>query len=124
MFHRFSLSDGDDIPVTYADIASVNAGIGAEKRELAVELLNILTGRETLVAASSASQEDPVPQYLLIARESVYDELAEEYPVYGKLKAIASDPDCRVFVVRPSGREVIEQAARIFRMPAPAGQAA
>lgn len=124
VFHRFSLSDGDDIPVTYADIASVNAGIGAEKRELAVELLNILTGRETLVAASSASQEDPVPQYLLIARESVYDELAEEYPVYGKLKAIASDPDCRVFVVCPSGREVIEQAARIFRMPAPAGQAA
>lgn len=117
VFRRFSLSEQDDIPVMYADIASVNAGIAEEKRALAVELLNLLTGREALVTASAPAQEEQYPQYLLTARAGVYDDLAESYPLYGDLKALAPDPDCRVFVVRPSGREMIAQALSAFSLP-------
>ncbi len=114
VFHRFSLSDEDDIPMLYADIASINAKIDAKKKPLAVELLNLITAEDVLVAASTPTEENQNPQYLLMARAGIYDDLAEEYPVYRDLKEVVTNPDCRVFVVRPSGREMITQALAAF----------
>ena len=114
-FRRFSLSDEEDIPMVYADIASINAKIPIEKRELALELLNIITGKETLVEAFSPAEDNQFPQYLLGARAGIYDELAEDYPIYGELKAIVSDPSCRVVLFRPSGRDMTLKAADVFK---------
>ena len=111
-FHRISLSEDDDIPMLYADLASINAGIGEEKKPYALELLNLITGTEVLTQAFAPVREDQNPQYLLSARMSVYDALSAEYPVYGALKGIVSDPRSRVFVVRPGGRALLEQGTK------------
>ena len=124
VFHRLSLSEGDDIPMMYADIASVNAKISDDKREYALELLNVLTGRETLKAIFSPSDKDQSPQYLLGARASIFDELAEDYPIYGRLKTLVSDPACRIITLRPSGRDIIAKGVEVFSPLLPAWQAA
>ena len=120
-FHRISLSEDEDIPMLYADLASINAGIGDEKKPYALELLNLITGPDVLIRASVPEREDQNPQYLLSARMSVYDALSAEYPVYGALKGIVSDPRSRVFVVRPGGRALMEQGAQSLSLPLPAG---
>ena len=51
---------------------------------------------------------------------SVYDALSAEYPVYGALKEIVSDPRSRVFVLRPGGRKLLEKGAQVFALPLPA----
>ncbi len=116
-FHRFSMSDEKDIPMLYADIASVNASVDPAKRPLAVELMNIITGEEALSMAFSPLETGQAPQYLLGARLSVYDRLAVPYPVYGRLKEIVSDPECRVFVPSAGGRALTEKAASVFKLP-------
>ena len=116
-FHRISLSEDDDIPMLYADLASINAGIDDEKKPYALELLNLITGTEVLTRAFAPVREDQTPQYLLSARMSVYDALSAEYPVYGALKGIVSDPRSRVFVVRPGARELLEQGTKSFELP-------
>lgn len=118
-FHRIALSDGEDIPMLYADIASINSEIDEQKKPYAIELLNLMTGNEVLVQALSSTQADQFPQYLLSARLSVYDELAKTYPIYGLLKDIAADPQCKIFMVRPSGRVLLEQAGKVFEFPLP-----
>lgn len=114
VFHRISLSDDEDVPMLYADIASVNARISDERKPLAVELLDVITDAQTMAASFAAGHEGQSPQYLLGARSSVYDLLSKEEPVYGGLKAIVSDPKCRVFVVRPGYRPLLARAAHVF----------
>jgi thiamine pyridinylase len=114
VFHRISLSDQEDTPMLYSDIASVNAHISDDRRPLAVELVNVITGTQAIVASFSAEQEGQNPQYLLSARSSVYDVLAKDYPIYGDLKGIVSDPNCRVFVIRPGSRALLEQAEEMI----------
>jgi thiamine pyridinylase len=114
VFHRISLSDQQDIPMLYADIASVNARISDDRRPLAVELVNVITDAQAMVASLAAGEEGQNPQYLLSARSSVYDVLAKDYPIYGDLKEIASDPNCRVFIVRPGSRALVEQAEEMI----------
>ena len=113
-FHRISLSDAEDIPMFYADIASINAKIDESKKSLAVELLNLITGPEVMTQAIAPSKESQNPQYLFSARMSVYDALSADYPVYEKMKEIAADPKSRVFIIQPSGRALVSEAARAF----------
>lgn len=113
-FHRISLSDAEDIPMFYADLASINAKIDESKKPLAVELLNLITGPEVMTQAIAPSKESQNPQYLFSARMSVYDALSTDYPVYEKMKEIAADPESRVFIIQPSGRALVSEAARAF----------
>ena len=103
----FSMKGETDIPVFYADVVAVNAKIGDEKKALALELLNMLTGKELLLRVSDHEAD---PRYLLPARNSVYDALAETYPLYGKLKQIATVSDARVFRIQPDGVAYMEAA--------------
>ena len=108
-FRLFSSTDGVDIPVFYVDAAAVNAKISDQKKELAMELLNMITGRDLLVKASN---RDGDPRYLLLARNSAYDDLMADYPIYTELKQIASVPGARVFRIKPDGVAYIAQAEK------------
>ena len=101
----------------YADVASVSARISDEKKPLALELLNVITGTEALTAAFAPGRAGQSAQYLLAARTSVYDALSENDPIYSGLKEIVSDPKCRVFIVRPSARALLAQAASSLAQP-------
>lgn len=106
-FNLFSLSSGDNIPVFYADIAGVNSNISKEKRLLAIELLNVITSKEVLIKAVAS-------QYLLVARNSVYDFLAKSDPVYQKLKNIVTISNSHIFTIRPSARTFLKNAKPII----------
>ena len=106
-FRRFSMTGDHDIPVFYVDAAAVNAHIPDEKRALALVLLNLITGPELMI---EVSENGGAPRYLFAARESVYDALAPEYPIYGALKDIAMDPEARVFRIKPDGVAYVKQA--------------
>ena len=89
-----------NIPLFYADLASVNANISEEKLGAAVELLNIITGTDLLVRASSPANEEQSYQYLLSARKSVYNELGQKDNIYSELETIVSNPENRIFNFR------------------------
>ena len=107
-FHLFSLSGGRDVPVLYADFVGVNASVSSDKRQLAIELANVLASSEVLVAANRPSVEGENPQYLLPATKSAYERLAQEFDGYKRLERIAADPRNRVLLLRPDGRQLIE----------------
>ena len=108
-FRLFSMTDDKDIPVFYVDAAAVNAKISDEKRALAIDFLNLITGRELLVRASA---KDGDPRYLLTSRYSVYDMLETDYPVYADLKTVATVPESFVFRIRPDGDKYLDMAAQ------------
>ena len=117
VFRMISLSDDENIPMLYADIASINARISDDKKPLAVELLNVITGTEALTAAFAPGQAGQNAQYLFGARSSIYDALAKDDPIYGNLKEVVTDPKCQVFIIRPSGRALLKKAKAVFATP-------
>lgn len=107
-FRLLSMTDDENIPVFYMDAAAVNARIPEEKKALALELLNMITGKDLLVRAS---RNDGNPRYLLTARGEIYDALAPDYPIYAKLKEVALVPNAYVFRIRPDGSAYLDRAA-------------
>ena len=108
-FRLFSMTDDQNIPVFYMDAAAVNAKISEEKKAPALDLLNMITGRDALVRASVPAGG---PQYLLTSRYSVYDSLAPDFPIYGDLKNIVSVPEAFVFRIMPDGLAYMEEASQ------------
>ena len=105
----FSMATAKNVPVFYADLAGVNAHVAKDKRDLAFDLVNVITGTDVLVAALAPSDSKSVPQYLLVGRKSVYDQLAAEYPLYATLKQLVETPDAHVMRVMPDGRAYLKE---------------
>ena len=106
-FRLLSMFDSSDIPVFYIDAAAINSNISDEKKALAYDLLNMITGTELLAKASVCSDE---PLYLLTGRYSVYDMLSSDYPIYAGLKDIAATRDAHVFRIKPDGAAYMAKA--------------
>ena len=106
-FRLFSMTRDSNIPVFYVDAAAINAHIPEEKKAIALDLLNMITGRDLMVAASGNGGD---PRYLLSARYSVYDAMAADFPIYSELKEIASVPNAHVFRIKPDGDAYLQQA--------------
>ena len=108
-FRLFSMTDDPDIPVFYVDAAAVNSKVSDEKKELALDFLNMITGKDLMVRALANGGN---PKYLLAARYSIYDTLASDYPIYGDLKKIASVPNACVFRIKPDGDAYLAEAEK------------
>ena len=108
-FRLFSMTDDKNIPMFYMDAAAVSAKISDEKKALALELVNMITSKDTLVRVSKNHGH---PRYLLLARQSAYDTLASDYPTYQELKKVALVPDANVFRIKPDGIEYLEEAEK------------
>lgn len=113
-FRTFSYSDKGGISLYYANLTSINAKIADDKKELAYDLVNVLTGTDTIVKACSPAEEDGAPQYLLPARASAYDRLGEKYPAYTRLKEIVSNPDNRLFRLGKNARVYIKNTKKVL----------
>ena len=96
----FSMTDDSDIPVFYVDAAAVNSKISDEKKALAFDFLNMITGKDVMIKVLANGGN---PRYLFAARYSIYDALASDYPVYAELKKAATVPDAHVFRIKPDG---------------------
>lgn len=113
-FRTFSYSDRGGVPLYYADVAAINAKIDDDKKELAYDLIDILTSADTIVKANTPAQEDGAPQYLLPARISAYDRLSESYPAYARLKEIVTNPDNRIFRLGKNARVYIKNTKKVL----------
>lgn len=92
-----SYGAGENIALFYTDVVGISPGLDEDKKELAFELANILISEEVLAGFNTPANDGDSPQYLLAARRSVYDDLRQDYPIYGCLKEIVDGADHRVF---------------------------
>ena len=78
-----SFSDGPDVPLTYMDSVAISDWVkDPAKYEKCLELVNLMTSREYLERLLTFEGK---PQYLLPAREDVFREYAEQYPLYAQM---------------------------------------
>jgi thiamine pyridinylase len=68
----FSYGTEKNIPLFYTDMVGISSNISEDKKELALELANVLISEEVLTEMSIPENDDDYPQYLLVARKSVY----------------------------------------------------
>ena len=88
-----SFGPGNNIPLLYADAAAVTVGVGGERYEKCLELMNVMADAEIL---TSLSDDNGEPAYLLLARRSPYAVLKERFPLYNILERIASDENNQI----------------------------
>ncbi|WP_434305001.1 thiamine pyridinylase [Clostridium botulinum] len=114
-FKTISLSKNSNIPIFYGDVVGINSSItNSYKKEKAIELANIITDKNTMVKAVSPDENNKYPQYLLPARRSVYNNLENKYPIYGRLYKIADNPNNRLFRTGPEIRIWLKEAKNII----------
>lgn len=114
-FRTISLANNPDIPLFYGDVVGVNSAITDQnKKGLAIELANIVASADTTIAAISPDENNLYPQYLLPARLSVYEYMQDNYPIYGKLEVIATNPNNKLFKVGPNVRSWIAAAKPVI----------
>ncbi len=114
-FRTVSLANNPDIPLFYGDVVGVNSAITDQsKRELAIELANIIASADTVITAISPDENNLYPQYLLPARLSVYEYMQVDYPIYGKLEVIANNSNNKLFKVGPNVRSWIADAKPVI----------
>ena len=107
----FSFVEDENIPLMYCDGAGILSSIEEDRKDLAIDLLNIITNSQVMEEAIAANDS---PQYLLPARFSVYESLAAQFPVCSRLEEIASDPDNRVYRIGKDAREYLSEAKTVL----------
>ena len=110
-FRIFSNSDRGGVPLFSVDLAGVNAKISDDKKELAYELVDMITSEEAM-AKVVMPEGKGTPQYLLPARIHIYDPLSEASPVYGQLKVIALDPKNKFLRMGSNAHEYISNTKK------------
>lgn len=103
----FSYGTEKNIPLFYTDMVGISSNISEDKKELALELANVLISEEVLTEMSRPENDDDYPQYLLVARKSVYDALSRDYPIYKLLKDIVNHKENHVFRMGAEAKEFI-----------------
>lgn len=112
-----SLADREDIPLFYVDIVAVNSSLAGEentrKRELAIELVDLMTSQETMTKIISGG-DGGACQYILPARIGCYDALETNFPIYTQLKIIAGQAGNHVFRMGANAHDYIDEAKKVL----------
>lgn len=109
----FSYGAEKNIPLFYTDMVGVNSHISESKKELAFDLVNVLTSAGVLAQVSRGA-DGGSPQYLLTPRISVYDELGADYPIYRQLKQVVEDPENRAFRMGANARQYLVEMEKVL----------
>jgi len=83
-----SFSDRENVLRLYVDAAAVVKGVEGRRYEKSLELMNVMADADVL---ATLSVSDGVPQYLMLARSTPYQELADRFPLYAQIEALAED---------------------------------
>ena len=103
-FKPMPLGYGTEPPLFYADVAAVNtATVARGTRDLAVQLANVVTATDTVVASIGDGTYGQ-PQFLMAARNSAFAALADQDPIYIRLAALL-ETDPLMFVLDADVRE-------------------
>jgi len=92
----------------FADVMAVNAAIDPGKRDLAIELANLVGSADTMLASLRPDTSASNPQYLISARPSVLRSLAEEWPIYAQIRELIATHEPRAFRIDSRAREWLD----------------
>ena len=90
-----SFSEQENTLRIYADAVAVTTGAKGQRYEKSLKLMNVMAEADILTALSV---RDGVPQYLLLARRSPYQPLADQFEIYNQLECLASNEENHVIV--------------------------
>lgn len=109
-FKPMPLSDTPHQPLFYSDVIGINAATVANgKRALAVKLANVMAAADTVVATFGPDAGNPVPQYLMAARTSVFQRLGSQFPLYKDMQALITNNNPAMFKLSDQSRAWLTQ---------------
>lgn len=110
-----SLADREDIPLFYVDMVAANSSLtdNPEKKDLALELINLMTDREVMTEIIGGGETE-TPQYILPARSACYTDLEEKSSIYTQLKSITGKEGNHVFRMGGDAHEYIKTAKKVL----------
>ncbi len=89
----------------FVDAVGVNTTTVARgTRALSVQLANVIAATDTVVASFRAPQAGTNPQYLMSVRNSVFQSLAQQYPIYQRMYQLAQTSNPVAFKLNAAGR--------------------
>jgi thiamine pyridinylase len=81
----------------FLDVIGIKPGLEPEKMKSALALANVMASKEVMVKCLMPWKDDPSPQYLLPARDSVFAALGKTYVLYEALGTVVKESDPRPF---------------------------
>ncbi len=116
-FRLFPLSNSEqNIDLFFSDIAAVNTTtVLRGTRALAIELANLITSTNTVVASIGADDTHPYPQYLMPTRVNVFDALSDEFPKYKDMRNIVSLANPVLFSLDTNARDWIDKMKSVIK---------
>lgn len=83
-----SFSNQEDIRRLYVDGTAIVAGVEGQRYEKCLELMNVMAESDVL---TTLSVQEGAPQYLMLARKTPYQNLANRFPLYAQFEELASN---------------------------------
>jgi thiamine pyridinylase len=116
-FKVMPLSDNTtSAPYFFSDVIAVNPTTRQRgTRALAVELANIMAATTTMVASLQGTQQNPVPQYLMPARPTIFGKLGSGDPIYRQMGDLVAGAEPVMFKVSPQSRDWLAQMKNTIR---------
>jgi thiamine pyridinylase len=112
------MDDENKVNLFFVDMLAVNSLVRGERRRLGVDLINLCTASETVLACLMPQADDKPSKYLMPVRTSVLhdDTLLKNAPLYKDLGAVL-DPKTtpRAFRIGPDVREWLDANKALIR---------
>ena len=103
-FKLMPLSNTNEENLFYIDVVGINANISDNKKSLALELANLMASSDYMIDAFGPSTSDSNPQYLMPVRQSVFNTLKSEWPMYAVMDSIVNSCSPNVFKLGSDSR--------------------
>lgn len=106
-FKLLPLSDRRGVSLFYSDVVGINSSLSSasKKRKLAVELANLISSTEVMLASIGPTKSQPYPQYIMPVRHSVFAKLGAKFPLYVKMYDLVKQSDPKLFRIGPNSRD-------------------
>jgi thiamine pyridinylase len=99
-------------PLFYVDAVGVNTTTAARgTRNLAVQLANVIASTDVVVASFQAPNSGTNPQYLMSVRNSVFQKLGQQYPIYQRMYRLAQSSNPLAFKLNANARAWVKATA-------------
>ena len=109
------LSDDAGYNLFYTDIVGINRKVSDEKKKAAIKLANLLASSNYIIQAFGTNDTLPNPQYLMPVRQSVFEALGAQWPMYRKMDSIVTYSDPKPFRIGPDSREWLNKNKSAIR---------
>lgn len=103
-------------PLFYVDAIGVNTtSVQRGTRGLAVQLANVIASTDVVVASFQAPQPNVNPQYLMSVRNSAFQRLGQQYPIYQRMYQLAQSSNPIAFKLDQNARSWVAATAGTIR---------